>query len=376
MRRLLISLLLAMTLLVAVVPSAMAIEYRQGNAITVGKTETIEDDLIVSGSAVTIDGTVNGDVFAAADTVLVNGTINGNLFAAGRVIDVKGTISGTAATAGQQVLVQGRIGGNLLAAGSTVTLLQSGSVGRSLIGAGDTVEQYGAVERGVAVAGSKLMIAGRVGREVRAASGSLDVASTAVVKGPLTYWSNSAARIAAGSQVGEVRHEVTAGATMADVGPWYRSPWLIGLKFGGFLIVGLALLALFPRLRASFPGLIVRKPWQAPLAGFLALIAIPIAAVILMITVIGAPLGIVTVLLYPVIIYAGQVLVAWAAGRLLADRVPGLRRQSWAALFILGALITTVLTQLPIVGSVVAFGALLYGMGGLWFTATERREAM
>jgi cytoskeletal protein CcmA (bactofilin family) len=376
MRRLWISLLLAMTLLVAVVPSAMAIEYRQGNAITVGKTETIEDDLIVSGSAVTIDGTVNGDVFAFAQTVVVNGTINGNLFAAARVVDVKGTISGTAATAGQQVLVQGRIERNLVAAGSTVTLLQSGSVGRSLIGAGDTVEQYGAVERGVAVAGSKLMIAGRVGREVRAASGSLDVASTAVVKGPLTYWSNSAARIAAGSQVGEVRHEVTAGNTTPDFGPWYRSPWLIGLKFGGFLIVGLALLALFPRLRASFPSLIIRKPWQAPLAGFLALIAIPIAAVILMITVIGAPLGIVTVLLYPVMIYTGQVLVAWAAGRLLADRVPALRAQNWAVLFLLGALITTVLTQLPIVGVGVTVAALLYGMGGLWFTATERREAM
>jgi cytoskeletal protein CcmA (bactofilin family) len=376
MRRLWISLLVAMTLLVAVVPSAMAIEYRNGSATTVAVTETIDDDLVVAGNAVTIDGTVNGDVFAAAETVVVNGTINGNLFAAARVVDVKGTVRGTAATAGEQVLVQGRIEGNLLAAGSTVTLLQSGSVGRSLIGAGDTVEQHGTVERGMAVAGSKLMIAGRVGREVRAASSSLDVASTAVVKGPLTYWSKTAARIAAGSQVGEVRHEVTAGDTMADVGPWYRSPWLIGLKFGGFLIVGLSLLALFPRLRASFPSLIVRKPWQAPLAGFLALIAVPIAAVILMITVIGLPLGVVTVLLYPVMIYAGQVLVAWAAGRLLADRVPALRAQNWAVLFLLGALITTVLTQLPIVGGVVAFAALLYGLGGLWFTATERREVM
>lgn len=211
---------------------------------------------------------------------------------------------------------------------------------------------------------------------MRASATALDLASTAVVKGPLTYWSKNQARIATGAQVGEVRHQVPADYTKADFGPWYLSPWLIALKFGGFLIVGLLLLTLFPRLRTSFPSLIARKPWQAPLAGFLALIAVPIGAVILMLTVIGLPLGIVTLLFYPVMIYAGQVLVAWAAGRLLADRVPGLREQNWAVLFILGALITTVLTMVPVVGGVVAFAALLYGLGGLYFTAADRKEVL
>lgn len=131
MRRFWIALLMTTTLLVALVPSALAIEYRQGRTTTVAANETVDDDLVVSGDSVTIDGTVNGDVFAAVNTIIVNGTINGSLFAAGRVVDINGTVSGTAAAAAERVLVQGRVERSLLAAGRTVTLAQGGSVGRA-----------------------------------------------------------------------------------------------------------------------------------------------------------------------------------------------------------------------------------------------------
>lgn len=372
MRKVWVTLLTTLMLLFVLVPPALAIGTRFDTRTYVGKDETINDDLVLAGDSVVIDGTVNGDVFAFAESVIINGRIDGNLVTAGNTVEVRGTVTGTVFGAANVLTVDGRIERSFLGAGSTVTITRSGTVSRSVFAAGDQLNHLGSVGRGMAIAGSRARIDGQVGQELQAGIDRLTIESGAVINGPVTYTSEREAVIAKNARIGKVTWQLPDVRWSADFDPWFTSAWWIALKFGGFLAVGMAVLALFPGMRDRFPHLLIRKAWQAPLAGFLALLAIPVAAIILLLTIVGIPLSLITFLLFPAVIYVSQIYVSWAVGRLLADQIEPLRNQAWPLLFLLGALLTTVAVEVPFVGILVAMATVFYGLGGLFFAFVER----
>lgn len=373
---LLVSLMMVILLGTASVAGAFDIRQQKTGLISVGKNETVNDDLVLAGETVVIEGTINGDVLALGEVVTVTGIINGNLLAFGERVELKGSVNGAVITVGETVTIEGTVERSLITAGSRVTLTETAQVGRSLIAGADRLEHRGIIERGVAAGGSDLRFSGKVGKEIRAGGERLEFASNAVVNGPVDYWSANQARVAAGAQIGAITHHAPSSDWENATRPWYLRPGSIILKFGGFLVVGLVFLFLFPLVRSRFPEIMATHPWQAPLAGFLALIATPITAIILMVTVIGLPLGLITLLAYPVLIYVSQIFVAWSVGRLLADRVPELQYQSWPVLFLTGAVLTTLLMEIPIVGRITTAASLFFGLGTIWLLVTKRNRAV
>jgi len=373
MRKLFVGLLAVMVLLVAVASPAMALDHREAARVTVAKDEVVNDDMFLTGGTVWIDGTVNGDVFAFADEVLVNGTINGNLITGANTVEVRGVVTGTVLGAGNRIYVSGRVDRSLVTAGSDIYIDGAATVGHTWLGAGDRLALKGNVGRAVHVAGAHLTANGHISRELEAYVGDLRIDANAVVEGPVTYYSNRQASIDSGARTGPVTyHEVEYGSVNV---PRMWTGWSFlwrAFRFAGFLLVSLGLLALFPSLRNRFPDLLKRHPWQAPLAGFLSLLLVPIAVVVLLLTVVGIPLSLLTMLLFPVLIYGGQILVSWTVGRLLGDTVEQLRNLSWPVLFLIGALLTSVVVAVPGFGWLFGLTALVYGLGGIYYLMTQR----
>jgi hypothetical protein len=370
MRKLWLSLIATLLVVFAIVPSAFAIDLRQGTGrITVAKGETVNDDLLFTGDTLVIEGNVDGDVYAFGNSVTVNGTVNGNLITAGSRVDVHGTVTGSVLSAGNSVFIDGRVERGLLGAGSSVILENTGSIGRTLIMAGDNVNIRGNVGRGVLLGGNDVTVSGQVGQELRVWGTRLHIAAPAVVNGPVTYTGKYAAVVDNGARTGELTY-YHAETNYQQVN-WMPRMWT-ALSFVGFVIIGLIFLALFPSLRRSFPALILEKPWQLPLTGFLALIAFPIALVIVMATIVGIPLGLLSLVLFPALIYFGQILTSFAAARLVADRVETMRSWAWPVLFLVGALVTTVLTILPGFGWIFKAAFLFYGLGGVLWLIVRR----
>ncbi len=71
----------------------------QGINITVEDSvptgEVVDNDVLLSGTNVNVDGDVNGDTFAAGAIVEVNGNVEGSLFAVGQNVIINGTVGGT-----------------------------------------------------------------------------------------------------------------------------------------------------------------------------------------------------------------------------------------------------------------------------------------
>lgn len=376
MRKHLILLMTILMLVFAVAAPAQALERRNGAHVHITLDETMDDDLITAGETITIDGTVNGDVIVFANTVLVNGTIRGNLIAVGAAVEIKGKVTGSIIAAMEQMQVDGQVVGSLLSMGDSLVVGQTGDIGHSWLAMGNRVEHLGTLGRGLLAGASRVKIEGRIGRELTTATDQLRIGPAAEVMGPVEYTSDSEAIIESGATTGQVKRlqPRTNWRFWGEERPWFTRLWWAAVKFGSFVVLGLCVLALTPRLRRRFPGLVLQKPWQTPLAGFLGLIALPVTAVILMATVIGLPLGILALVFYPIVMYVGQVFVAWTVGKLLAERVEPLSRLSWPMLFLVGALLSTLLVELPVVGFVASLASLLYGLGGLYFALTQRGE--
>lgn len=371
MRKWMIGLLATLLFVFAAAPAALALDHRESARMYIGPTETVDDDLLLTGDVAEIEGTVNGDVFAFARTVTVKGTINGNLVAAGSHVEIRGTVTGSAYLAGEDLRVSGKVERSLVTAGGGLVVTPSGTIGRTWLAAGDMIRHEGTVGRALWAGAGTLSVKGRVGQELKAGVRQFSVQEGAVIEGPINYWSSRTGTFAPGIRTGEITFHETRDEWRGATNLGSATGWHV-FQFLGFLVVGLLVLALMPGLRRSFPATVTEKPWQVPLAGFLALLAIPVALIVLLLTVVGIPLSLLGMLAMPVVTYVSQVLVSWTAGHLLAERVEGMRTWSWPLVFLVGALLTTLVTLVPGFGGLAGFLFVCYGLGGLYYLAFHR----
>ena len=130
------------------------------------------------------------------------------------------------------------------------------------------------------------------------------------------------------------------------------------VRYVAALLVGLALFRLFPALRAATPhtgsevliGLGI---------GALLLIAVPAVAVAATVTLVGAPLGIITLLTWLVCMYLAGVVVAEQLGRLILDEAKHGSLQP----LLLGLAVVLVVVNLPFVGGLLRLLVVALGLG-------------
>ena len=104
--------------------------------------------------------------------------------------------------------------------------------------------------------------------------------------------------------------------------------------------------------------------------GALILIGTPVLAVIAMITLIGFPLGLLTVLLWLVTLYAAGIVIAGYIGRMILPN-----RESITLPLLLGLTLLVVVTNLPLIGGPIQMIAGLLGLGLIGQWIRERWEA-
>src|SRR5688500_7385591 len=103
--RWLFTLSLVLTLVFGLAGTVLAVEIRGGETVTIGKDEVIDDDLVVTGQTVLIDGVINGDLLAAGSRVVINGRVNGSLMMAGQLLELNGQVGGSVYSAGAALTV-------------------------------------------------------------------------------------------------------------------------------------------------------------------------------------------------------------------------------------------------------------------------------
>jgi cytoskeletal protein CcmA (bactofilin family) len=369
--RIAIALSFVVSLFVVTTSPVLAMDLRQGDIVTVSGGEEVDDDLYVFGSTVTIDGTVNGDVFGFARELIINGTVNGSVTFGAQIITVNGEVDHSARLAGQTVLVNGIVNSDLIALGSNVNIASTSKIGNDLILGTASARVDGEVVGDIKGGGADITITNGVGGDVDIEADNLKIASSAHINGNLSYTSKNEAQIESGARVGgETKWRVPElKEPSRKVGLFAGIAGVIWGKFLAFcmiLVVGIILLLVVPKRIVSMEAAIRTNPWQSLGWGALILFATPVAVIIVMVTVIGLPVGLITGVLYGIAIYLSKIPVALLIGSLIIAR--GREIESKGVLIgalALGLAILSIVQVIPVVGFLVGLATVIFGLGSL-----------
>jgi cytoskeletal protein CcmA (bactofilin family) len=364
-------------LVLALTPSpAAAADIRQGQDITIGPSETIEDDLYAVGTNISINGTIHGDLIAAGNNISVDGTVTGDVIAAGNSIAIRGQVGGSVRAAGNMIVLDGKVTNDLIFGGNEVTILSNGRVGRDAVIGSANATITGQIGRDLQAGSTNLKIDGGVGGNVLATVDRLQLTDRATIAGNLKYTSKNEAQIANTSSVkGSTERQVPQdGRAPLVTGPAALVvEWLKGLI--GLLILGILVVFFFPGFSRRAGEALVRSPWVTLAIGALVLIGLPILAIVFF--AVGALIGgwwigfVVLALFVVVLALSIPVAAVGVGGALL--RMTRRPVPVWLALFI-GLIVLLLVALIPILGGLVIFCALLFGMGATTIAVVGNRR--
>jgi cytoskeletal protein CcmA (bactofilin family) len=328
--------------------------------------QTVPTDLIVFAERTTIDGDVDGDLIVWSQIVTVNGHVKGDVICGAQSLHINGTVDGNVRSFAQSVDISGTVGKNFMSWSSETNLESKASVGGSATFGSDDVTLAGKIGGDVLGMGHSVDVSGALGRDMTIRTERLIVDSTADIKGHVKYQGKRDAEIAQGAKVGSIE-KVTP-----KTGPQYeraRYYWHRILLWGVGFVFGLVLLLLMPGFYADATRACKK---YAPAAGFglLLLFATPIAAIIACATIVGLGVGISTLLLYAIAVYASTVFVAGFIGETLLG--PSVGTGAAIGRLALGLLITHILRILPYVGGWVLFIMMFWGFGAMAMAIYKR----
>jgi cytoskeletal protein CcmA (bactofilin family) len=376
----LLRLLALVALILALSPSpAAAADIRSGD-ITIATTETIEDDLYAFGANIAINGTIHGDLIAVGNIITVDGTVTGDVIAAGQIVLIRGQVGGSVRAAegslapGSGLVLDGKVANDLIVAGNALAILSNGRVGRDVIvGAADTTIG-GQIGRDLQVGGTNVKIDGGVGGNVVASVEQLQLSDRATIGGNLKYTSKKEAQIANTSSVKGSIERQSGQAPLVTGTTALVLEWLKGLI--GLLILGILVVFFFPGFARRAGEALVRSPWLTLAIGALVLIGLPILAVVFF--AVGALIGgwwigFVVLSLFVVVLALSMPVAAVGVGGAVL-RVARRPVPVWLAL-IIGLVVLLLVALIPILGGIVIFCALLFGMGATTIAVVGNRRA-
>jgi hypothetical protein len=212
----------------------------------------------------------------------------------------------------------------------------------------------GTVREDLFVANGDTEIVGTVNGDVVVFNGDVTVRSGAEIGGDLV--TQSTPEVEEGATIRGSRSNVATRFDY-DVGGFAgRFVWWIGYTVS-VLILGLLLLAFAPRLDEAVVETIRAGLGSSIGWGIGLFFLLPIASVLLLVTIVGIPLGLFVLFALALIYTIGYSVAAHAVGRLV------MRTSSRYAAFLVGLVILRVLALIPVLGGVLWLLASVWGLG-------------
>lgn len=324
-------------------------------------------DYFATGSSVEISGTVNGDVYVCAEQVIIDGVVNGDVLAAGGSVDISGKVTNNCRLLAGQILVSGEVSKNVTALAGNLQLLSSAVVHGNLVAIAGNADLAAKIGADASIIASNLRVASQVKENLYGYVGQMRLTSKATIGGDLDYRTNTPLWIEEGAVVhGKITHHPSFFHELVQ-GTWIQS-LLVGSKVLTTLmniiytfVLGLLLIKLFPKSLEAAIHSLKNHPFKSLSYGVMLLVLLPLASILLLMTVLGAPFALTLIALNVIYFYTAKIYcILWATNWTFGKM--GVRANRLSTFF-LGLLIYFGLTAIPIFGTIVAVIAMLFGVG-------------
>lgn len=359
---------------------------------TVAATATVSGNIYAAGGSVQPSGAVEGDFTAAGGRVVVDRPVKDDVTLAGGSVVVRAPVGDDVRAVGGDVMVESSVGGEVFVAAGSVTLSKDAQVAKAATLYGGSVVVDGKIDGPLKIYAQKVFLNGQVLGDVRLYAEQIELGPTAKLGGSLHYPASVELKKAEGATIAGAITRAMQGdnprSHMRDrewhMGMQGYGPMWAGAMWAGSVFTFLALLACAAILVAVFPvfwkqaaDILTTSPGQAVAVGLASLLVMPLLAGLLFITVLGIPLGIMLMMLYPALLLAGYLVGVY----FIAQRVQEAFRKDAPSstalsigIYALTLVAVMLLVALPFVGPLALVVITILGTGACVLEVNRRRK--
>ncbi|MDO8422999.1 MAG: polymer-forming cytoskeletal protein [Parvibaculum sp.] len=285
--------------------------------------------------------------------------------------------------AGRDYNVSRKVAGSLTATGETISLNGETVVAKDVWIAARHVAIEGEIGGNLTIRSQDALINGRVKGNISFYGAHIAFGPDARIDGDVDYFAGLPAEIDAGAEIkGALKSSVLRDAPFGSdllqprdynshftgrdrwSTPGYHLTWWGAIWFG--LAAGVVV-AFWPGSLARLSDAVNRQGFSALMVGFLFLVLTPVLVLITAFSIIGLPLAIILVMLWPLGVLAGIIAVILTLAGNIESRFtfvdPGLARR--LAGVILATFLLRLGVALPGIGTLIWLAAVSYGIGAL-----------
>jgi cytoskeletal protein CcmA (bactofilin family) len=342
-----------------------------------------ERSLVLAGGNVHPSGPVPENLVAAGGRIVVDQPVGKGVVLAGGAIDLRAPIGGNVRAAGGSISIGGNVGGNVAAAGGEVRIAREATVaGAARIFSG-TITIDGRVDGPLRASAERIIINGEVRGDVKAAAEEIVLGPGAKVGGSLQYASAKELVKGEGAMIGGAvtrREPHEAGRDAEEMLPRLsRGARIFGLvvSYLALLGCGALFLAAAPIFSVEAPDRIKSSPGRSLGMGLLALIGLPVLAVLFILTIIGIPVGGMLLALYPILLLLGFIVgtlfIANLAASLLKRPPPATIARAIGH-YAIALAVVILIGRVPSAGGFFMFALIVLGMGAFAIESYRRMK--
>jgi len=352
---------------------AAATVFHKGETYELAKDETVKSDIFVTGARARIDGTVDGDLFFFGQSIDISGHIKGDAIIFAQSVRVNGQIDGNIRSFSNNLTITGTVVKNVLTVNEVVNLDSAGKVGGSFTAFAQSIGIDGRLGRDLLTMAGETIISGTIEGEVRAVGRNMSIGSSAQIAGPIHYEGDNPASVASGAKLA-TPVEYTKRERRSEYRQGHYYVWRV-IWTAAFVLFGLVLFLLLPKFAAETVS--AGERFGAPVGlGVLVFFGVPIAAVIACVTVVGIPLGVLTLGLWLLALFCAEIVV----GTVVGNWILGKPADTWgligrmAAGFVIVRIVYTPLANLHVIGALVGLGIWMWGIGSIALALYNRLQ--
>lgn len=313
----------------------------------VSSKDTLSHSFLVAGNQVTSNDQVDGLFFSIGSQLAINGQVEYGLIA------------------GEQVNISGIINKDLFAAGRNLSLAKEATLNRDAFLAAGNISILADIKGNLFATGETLYLDNvTINGDAKLHCAQITFGENVNIQGKLTYNANAKISGLDGITTGETETTHQPATKTPDFGNRLLDK-VISTSI--LIVTALVLGALFPKCLNTIleeDRLTSRQLIKSFFIGLGLIALVPITCIIVMITTLGLPLGLIGLALYATFLYLGTAVSGLQFGHLFLTK---LFHVKWSAYLeiILGVLLISIISLIPVFGEAIAVIAASYGFGVL-----------
>ena len=357
-------------LIASFAPRSSASEFRNAQTVEIKKDQTIKGDLLATGEIVHVAGTVDGDVYIAGKQVEVSGHVTGDVICACQSLRISGQVDGNVRSALNNLTITGSVGHSVTCFSETLTLDPGGKIGKSLTSFSESLNVSGSLGRDLLAFFKSGVVEGNIGGDLRTKGGSLRIGDSASIDGKASWIGDNPAEVASGAKLASpLEYKKFEHRSGADRGAGYYV-WRV-IWAAAFILFGLALISVMPLFSREATDNVENVGASFGL-GVLVAFAVPIAAVIACVTVVGLFVGLSSLFLWYASLYFAQIIVGAAVGQWILGRA----HETWGLIgrMTVGVILLRAGMALPYLGTWLKIAVIVWGIGAISLAIYRRLQ--